>query len=108
MEARNPKVYGRYLLFIRERDHLVYSLRSRPKYFEEIFHGLQLNFVENFQCWLAIFHLWLLTVRSQFEAKGRTIEMNGSQEAKGLWLLSNICMKTRPFSVKPIIEAKIL
>ena len=36
------------------------------------------------------------------------IEMNGSQEAKGLWSLSNIRTKTRPFSVKRIIETKIL
>ena len=34
--------------------------------------------------------------------------MNGSQDAKGLWSLSNIHMETRPFSIKPIIEAKIL
>ena len=36
------------------------------------------------------------------------MEMNGSQEAKGLWSPSNICKKTRPFSVKPIIDARIL
>ena len=34
--------------------------------------------------------------------------MNGSQEAKGLWLLSNIRTKRRPLSVKPTIERKIL
>ena len=51
---------------------------------------------------------WLLTKGSQGEAKGRTIEINGSQEAKGLWWRSNIRIKTRPFSVKPTIEAKVL
>ena len=40
----------------------------------------------------------------QWEAKGKpkcyTKEFNGSQEAKGLWWLSNIGTKTRPFSVE--------
>ena len=78
------------------------------KYFEEIFHGLQLNFIKNFWCWLPVFHLGLLKIGSQSEAKDRTMEMNGSQEAKGLWSTSNFCKKMRPFSVKPIIEARIL
>ena len=34
--------------------------------------------------WLPFSNLWLLTMGSQGEAKGKTIEMNGSQEAKGL------------------------
>ena len=50
--------------------------------------------------WLRRLNLWLLTIGSQGEAKGKMIEMNGSQEAKSLWTLSNICTKTRPFSVK--------
>ena len=34
--------------------------------------------------------------------------MNGSQEGKGLWSLSNIRTKAGPLSVKPIVEAKTL
>ena len=73
-----------------------------------MFHSLQFNFIENFMPWLRISNLWLLTMGSQGEAKGKTTEMNGSQEAKCLWWLSNIRTKTRPFSVKPPVEAKIL
>ena len=43
--------------------------------------------------WLRGLNLWLLTIGSQGEANGKTIEMNGSQEAKGLWTLSSIRTK---------------
>ena len=58
--------------------------------------------------WLRVSNLWVLTMGSQGEAKGKTLEMNGSQEAKCLWWLFNIRTKTRSFSVKPAIFAKIL
>ena len=58
--------------------------------------------------WLRRSNLWLPEMGSQSEAKCYTKQFNGSQEAKGLWLLPNIRTKTRPFSVKPTIEAKIL
>ena len=45
-------------------------------------------------------NLWLATMGSQREAKCYIKEFNGRQEAKGLWLLSNIRTKTRPFSVE--------
>ena len=50
--------------------------------------------------WLRRSNLWLPTMGSQREPKCYTNEFNGSQEAKGLWLLSNIRTKTRPFSVE--------
>ena len=50
--------------------------------------------------WLQRSNLWLPTMGSQREAKCYTKEFNGSQEAKGLWLLSNIRTKTRLFSVE--------
>ena len=36
----------------------------------------------------------------QWEAKCYTKEFNESQEPKGLWWLSNIGTKTRPFSIE--------
>ena len=45
-------------------------------------------------------NLWLATMGSQREAKCCTKEFNGRQERKGLWWLSNIGTKTRPFSVE--------
>ena len=50
--------------------------------------------------WLRRSNLWLPTMGSQREAKCYTKEFSGSQEAKGLWLLSNIGTKTRPFSIE--------
>ena len=44
----------------------------------------------------------------QWEAKCYTKEFNGSQEAKGLWLLSNIRTKTRPFNVETYNRGQIL
>ena len=50
--------------------------------------------------WLRRSNLWLPTMGSQREAKWYTKEFNGSQEAKGLWLLPDIRTKRRPFSVE--------
>ena len=50
--------------------------------------------------WLRRSNLWLPTMGSQKEATCYTKEVNGSPEAKGLWLLSNIRTKTRPLSVE--------
>ena len=36
--------------------------------------------------WLQLSNFWLLTVRSQVEAKGRTKDLNGSQESEGMLL----------------------
>ena len=49
--------------------------------------------------WLPFSDIWLLTMGSQVEAQCYTKKLNGSREAKGLWLLSNIRTKMRPFSV---------
>ena len=53
-------------------------------------------------------HLCLLTIRSHGEAKGRTIYMNGSQEAKALPASANNSMKRRSFNKKPVIEVNTL
>ena len=58
--------------------------------------------------WLALSDLWLLRMGSQGEAKSETKKLNESQEAKGLWSLTNIRTKTRPSDVKPLIEANKL
>ena len=50
--------------------------------------------------WLRRSNLWLPTMESQWKAKCYTKEFSGSQEAKGLWWLSNIGTKTRPFSIE--------
>ena len=42
------KFYGHYLIIVRKQDHLVKNLQSKPKYFEKIFHRLEMNFIENF------------------------------------------------------------
>ena len=68
--------------------------RSRPIDFKRMFHSLQFNFIENFMPWLRLSNLWLLTMGSQGEAKGKprgsqgeakcyTKEFMGNQEAKG-------------------------
>ena len=36
--------------------------------------------------WLQVSNLWLLTIGSQGEAKGRSLDFNGNQEAKVLLL----------------------
>ena len=41
-------------------------------------------------------------------AKGNTIEFNGNKEAKGLWSLTNIHMKSRPFNIKPTFQTTTL
>ena len=63
--------------------------------------NISLIFIENF-------YAWLLIMRSQGEAKRETKKLNGSQEAKGLWSLTNIRTKTRPPDVKPLVEANKL
>ena len=45
--------------------------------------------------WLRLSNLWLQAMGSQGEAKCYTKEFNGSQEAKGLSWLNNICTKTK-------------
>ena len=46
-----------------------------------MFHSLQFNFIENLMPWLRFLNLWLLTMGSHGEAKGKP---RGSQgEAKG-------------------------
>ena len=78
----------------------MYKPWSRPIDFKRVFHSLQFNFLENIMPWLRRSNLWLPTMGRQREAKCYTKEFNGSQEAKGLWLLSSIRTKTRPFSVE--------
>ena len=108
MEAKKPRVYDRKLIFLRKRDCLMYNPWSRAIDLKRIFHSLQFNFIENFMLWFQRSNLWLLTMGSQREATCYTKELNGSHDAKGIWLLSNIRTKTRPFSVIPTIETKIV
>ena len=57
--------------------------------------------------WLQLSNVWLLTIGSQVEAKGRTKDLNGSQEAKRLLLETNIYTKTSRISFKSCIKTKI-
>ena len=85
---------------------LTVNLWSRPIiHFHTIFHSFLLKL---FMPWLPFSNLWLMTMGSQGEAKSETKELNGSQEAKGLWTKTNILTKTTLSDVKPPIEANRL
>ena len=67
--------------------------------------NISLIFTENFHALASTFKTFGFR---QWEAKSETKKLNGSQEAKGLWSLTNIRTKTRPSDVKLLIEANKL
>ena len=100
MEAKKPRVYDRKVIFLRRQDCLMYNLLSKAIDLKRIFHSLQFNFIENFMLWFQRSNVWLLTIGSQGEAKGKRLEMNVSQDAKvyGRYLI--MVQKRDPFSVE--------